>query len=136
MNIRPIAAGLFTEQAPPHLIGGRDRISGRCVFPMPDDTERYVPCELPNRGRLWSYTVQRFAPKSPPYAGPVPFEPFALGYVELDGALIVESRLVDVAFRDLRIGMELELSIVPFRTDPDGTVVTTFAFRPLRERVS
>lgn len=103
---------------------------------MPADTERYVPCELPNRGRLWSYTVQRFAPKSPPYAGPVPFEPFALGYVELDAALIVESRLVDVAFRDLRIGMELELSIVPFRTERDGTVVTTFAFRPLRERAS
>ncbi len=100
---------------------------------MPADMERYVACELPNRGQLWSYTVQRFAPKSPPYAGPVPFEPFALGYVELAGALIVESRLIDVAFEDLRIGMPLELAVVPFRTDPDGTLVTTFAFRPLRE---
>ena len=63
----------------------------------------------------------------------MPFEPFALGYVELDGVVIVESRLVDVAFDELRIGMPLELAIVPFRTDDKGTVITTFAFRPVRE---
>lgn len=103
---------------------------------MPADTDRYEACELPNRGQLWSYTVQRFAPKSPPYAGPVPFQPFALGYVELAGALIVESRLIDIAFENLSIGVPLELVVVPFRTDPDGTVVTTFAFRPLHERES
>jgi hypothetical protein len=136
MSTRPIAAGLFTTHRPPHLIGGRDRLSGRCVFPMPADTDRYDSCELPNRGQLWSYTVQRFAPKSPPYAGPAPFQPFALGYVELAGALIVESRLIDIAFENLSIGMPLELAVVPFRTDPDGTMVTTFAFRPLRERQS
>lgn len=133
MTTRPIAIGLFTAGASPHLIGGRDRSTGRCVFPLPDDAARYEACELPNRGRLWSYTVQRFAPKSPPYAGPVPFEPFAVGYVELEGALIVESRLADVVFEELRIGMPLELAIVPFRIEPDGTRVTTFAFRPVRE---
>ena len=26
--------------------------------------------------------------------------------------------------------MPVELAIVPLRTDPDGTVVTTYAFRP------
>jgi uncharacterized OB-fold protein len=135
MTTRPIAPGLFTDGAPAHLIGGRDRATGRHVFPLPDDAAQYEACELPRRGRLWSYTVQRFPPKSPPYAGPTPFEPFALGYVELPNVIIVESRLVDVPFDELRIGMPLELVIVPFRTDDDGTVVTTFAFRPAREDV-
>lgn len=133
MNTRPIATGLFTQRTPPQLIGGRERGTGRTVFPLPSDATRFEPCELPSRGRLWSYTVQRFPPKSPPYAGSAPFEPFALGYVELEGAVIVESRLVDVAFDELRIGMPLELTIVPFRKDNDGAVVTTFAFRPIRE---
>lgn len=88
---------------------------------------------LPREGVLWSYTVQRFAPKSPPYAGPVPFESFAVGYVEIAGMLIVESRLTGVPFERLRIGMPLQVAIIPLRTDPDGTVVTTFAFQPRGE---
>ncbi|MDY0067157.1 MAG: OB-fold domain-containing protein [Steroidobacteraceae bacterium] len=136
MKARPIAEGLFREGPPPCLIGGRDRQSGRIVFPPPGDAERYDPCELPNRGRLWSYTVQRFAPKSPPYEGPAEFKPFAVGYVELEGAVIVESRLADVDFDALRIGMPMELTIAPFRTDPDGVTVTTFAFRPAADGTS
>ncbi len=30
----------------------------------------------------------------------------------------------------LDFGMEVELEIVPFRTEPDGTEVMTYAFRP------
>jgi len=41
--------------------------------------------ELPPSGTLWSYTVQRFRPKSPPYRGPEPFEPYALGYIHPTG---------------------------------------------------
>jgi uncharacterized OB-fold protein len=100
------------------------------VFPLPPDSASYEPVELPSQGTLWSYTVQRFAPKSPPYAGAQPFEPFALGYVELSGALIVESRLTEVAFDALRVGLRMELTTTEFRTDPDGTVVLIYAFRP------
>ena len=32
---------------------------------------------LPDRGQLWSWTIQHIQPK-PPYRGPEPFEPFAL----------------------------------------------------------
>jgi uncharacterized OB-fold protein len=127
---RPIARGVYTDDER-HLIGGRHRASGQIVFPLPTDDEQYEPVALPARGQLWSYTVQRFPPKSPPYAGAEPFEPFAVGYVELPGALIVESRLTGVAFDSLRVGMPMELAIVPFRQDPDGDTVTTFAFRPV-----
>jgi hypothetical protein len=34
-------------------------------------------------GPLWTYTVQSFPPKSPPYTGA--FEPYGVGYVERAG---------------------------------------------------
>ena len=131
MNSRPVDAGLFADGSAPRLVGGRARMSGRIVFPLPADRDAFEPHALLRTGRLWSYTVQRFAPKSPPYAGSQPFEPFAVGYVELPGEVIVESRLTGVSFEDLRVGMPLELTLVPLRTDPDGTVVVTYAFRPV-----
>ncbi len=72
---------------------------------------------LPRRGKIWSWTVQRFRPKSPPYIGPEDFEPFAVGYVELAGAVIVEARLTNVAFDALKIGMEVETVLIPFASD-------------------
>ena len=44
-----------------------------------------------DRGELWSWTIQHIQPK-PPYRGPEPFEPFAVGYVDL-GPVRVEARL-------------------------------------------
>jgi uncharacterized OB-fold protein len=82
---------------------------------------------------LWSYTVQRFPPKSPPYRGAEPFQPFALGYVELPGALIVETRLTEVDFEELRLGLSMELTTTVLRRDEDGSAVLTFAFRPVRD---
>lgn len=127
---RPVDATLFADGPALRLVGGRHRSTGRIVFPLPADREAFEPCELPSRGRLWSYTIQRFAPKSPPYGGSQPFEPFAVGYVELPGAVIVESRLADADFGRLAVGMPVELVTAPLRTEPDGTVVTTYAFRP------
>ena len=82
--MRAIAEGLFTDETPPRLIGGRDRVSGRIVFPCPPGTE-FEPVPLGRHGSLWSFTVQRYRPKSPPYAGPEAFTPWAVGYVELPG---------------------------------------------------
>jgi uncharacterized OB-fold protein len=132
----PIDPGLFSGEAAPALIGGRHRESGRIVFPCPVGNADFEPHPLPRTGSLWSYTVQRFAPKSPPFADSNAFEPFALGYVELPGALIVESRLIDVAFDELRVGLPMELAIVPFCKRADGVTTTIFAFRPCRERGS
>ena len=125
--MRPIAEGLFTSENPPRLIGGRDRVTGRIVFPLPPG-ERFEPLPLPRQGTIWSYTVQRFRPKSPPYAGPEAFEPFALAYVDL-GNVIVESRLTNIAFDAIRIGLPVELTRValdPGAADP----VAIPAFQP------
>jgi hypothetical protein len=102
----PIAQGLFTDGPDPALLGGRCPESGRLAFPCPPG---FVAVELPREGRIWSWTVQRFRPKSPPYAGPEAFEPFALGYVELPGALIVEARLTGFPFDRLAVGLPCRL---------------------------
>ena len=59
------------------------------------------------------------------------FVPFGVGYVELPGEVKVETRLTESDPGALAIGMEMELTLVPFRTDEDGNEVVTFAFRPV-----
>lgn len=129
--MRAIAEGLFTDDVPPRLVGGRDRQTGRIVFPCPAG-DACEPVALGREGRLWSWTVQRFRPKSPPYAGPDAFAPWVVAYVELPGEVIVEARLVDVAFADVRIGMPVRLVQAPL--DPaasDSPMIPAFA--PLGE---
>lgn len=132
MTARPIADGLLTDEQPPRLIGARDRETGRIVFPMPTGSEaaRYDPYPLKREGRIWSWSVQRFQPKSPPYIGDEPFEPFAFAYVELPGEVIVEARLTGFAFDALDCGLPVRLTTLPFATTPDGASLYTFAFEP------
>jgi hypothetical protein len=126
--MRAIAEGLLTSDTPPQLIGGRNRETGRVVFPCPPGSD-YEPWPLQREGRLWSYTIQRYRPKSPPYAGPEAFEPWPVAYVELPGECIVEARLAHVAFDDIAIGMPLELTLIPL--DPDAAdPVMIPAFQP------
>lgn len=127
----PVSDGIFVDKPQPHLIGGKDRATGRIVFPCPIGDPRFDPIDLPPRGRIWSWTIQRFRPKSPPYIGPEEFEPFAIAYVELPDAVIVEARLSGVEFDAIRIGMEVETIIVPFATDEHGCAVLTYAFTPV-----
>lgn len=124
-----IAEGLFTQSDPVRLIGGRHRANGRIVFPCPPGAD-WEPYPLKRQGRLWSYTVQRFRPKSPPYEGPEAFEPWAVGYVELADETIVETRLANVEIDEIRIGMPLQLTLVEL--DPAAqTSVQIHAFEPL-----
>jgi uncharacterized protein len=115
--MRPIAEGLFTEETPPRLIGGRSRVTGRIVFPCPSSAE-FEPYPLKREGILWSYTIQRYRPKSPPYAGPEAFKPWPVAYVALEGETMVEARLANVPFDAIAIGMKLEFAPVPL--DPDS----------------
>ena len=127
--MRPIAEGLFTDETPTRLIGGRDVSSGRIVFPCPPG-DRFEPVPLRREGTLWSYTIQRYRPKAPPYTGPETFAPWPVAYVELEGETIVEARLAGVAFQDIHIGMKLEM--VPVPLDPDAAdPVLIPAFRPV-----
>ncbi|WP_334186069.1 Zn-ribbon domain-containing OB-fold protein [Novosphingobium sp.] len=127
--MRAIAEGLFTDETPPRLLGGRERATGRVVFPCPPG-DACEPVPLAREGRLWSYTVQRYRPKTPPYAGPEAFAPWIVAYVELPGEAIVEARLVDVAFDAVKIGMPVRLVQVPL--DPEAAEPLAIpAFAPM-----
>ncbi len=131
----PIAEGLFTWPSDsPRLIGGRCQTCGTVTFPRQESCPKCTGSEigetlLAPRGTLWTFTVQGFRPK-PPYTGPDEFEPYGVGYVELGGEVIVESRLTEGDADRLRIGDEMELVIEPWGRDSAGTDVVTFAFRP------
>jgi uncharacterized OB-fold protein len=135
----PVAEGVFTWPADePELIGSRCTACAMVTFPVQDSCPRCASTameeqRLARRGRLWAWTIQDFPPPSPPYTGPsgADFVPFGVGYVELPGEVKVETRLTEADPDRLAIGMEMELVVVPFRTDDDGTEVMTFAFRPV-----
>ena len=71
----PVADGLFTwPDESPQLIGSHFPESGVVTFPRQSSCPRTSSTVvedvlLPRQGRLWSWTVQGFLPKSPPYAG-------------------------------------------------------------------
>jgi uncharacterized OB-fold protein len=125
--MQDIADNLLTAGDAPALIGGRDRATGRVVFPCPADAGRYEAVELPREGTIWSWTVQRFRPKSPPYLGPEAFEPFAIAYVELPGSTIVETRLTGFAFDALKVGLPCRVVAETFAGK------RSFAFAPSGE---
>jgi uncharacterized OB-fold protein len=117
------------------LVGGRSRATGETVFPLPTGTEaaHYDKVLLKSEGSLWSYTVQRFPPKSPPFLGvadPARFQPFAVGYVELEDEVIVETRIETDDFSSLKLGMAMTLTTTEFEAGAGGPPIRTFAFRP------
>ena len=131
-SLPPIASGLFVDDdyasGEPRLRGARNGSTGRIVFPCPDPLpDGLAPMALAREGKLWTFTVQRFRPKSPPYAEAASFAPYAVGYVELPGEVIVESRLVGIPFDDLVIGMPLRLTIETV-SGSDGGACLTYAF--------
>ncbi len=135
------APDVFTWPAErPQLIGQRCASCQAVTFPVQGSCPRCGSLEvaahlLPERGTLWTFTTQGFLPKEP-YAGgetPETFRPYGVGLVQLGDEVRVEGRLTEADPAKLTIGMEMELVIVPFRTDPDGTEVLTFAFAPVSE---
>lgn len=49
----------------------------------------------------------------------------------MPGQLKIESRLTEADPEKLKIGMEMEMVIVPLSTDANGNEVVTFAFAPV-----
>jgi uncharacterized OB-fold protein len=85
------------------------------VYPADDACPRCGgpadPAALSGAGTLWTWTVQRYAPKSPPYqAPPGGFVPFALGYVELPDGVRVAAVLDVDDLEEVRIGMPLTVT--------------------------
>ncbi len=133
------APGVFTWPADdPQLIGAKCQDCACITFPAQGSCARCGSLSmeehlLPRRGTLWTYTTQNFLPKEPYASGETPetFKPYGVGLVQLGDDVRVEGRLTTADTDVLEIGMEMELVIVPFRTDADGTEVMIYAFKPV-----
>lgn len=122
----------------PRLIGSQCERCGTVTFPRQRSCPRCTsedvrPRTLATRGALWTWTIQCFAPKAPPYLeGAVEeFEPYGVGYIELPGEVRVEARLTESDPGRLRIGMPMELTLIPV---PGASDKRTFAFRPVEDQ--
>lgn len=130
------APDVFTWPADePQLIGGRCGACGAVAFPHQGSCPRCGDLAmarhlLPRRGTLWTFTTQEFLPKEPYASGETleTFTPYGVGLVQLGDEVRVEGRLTEGDASKLRIGMSVQLVIVPFRVEPDGTEILTYAF--------
>jgi hypothetical protein len=86
--------------------------------------------ELSRRGKLYNYTIIRNRPPGN-YKGPDdPFIPFAVGFVELPEGIRILSPLTGCDIEDVRIGMEVELTVEELYDDDEGNQVMAYKFRP------
>jgi hypothetical protein len=135
----PVVDGLFTDgDGGPRLLGGRCPRCGAWFFPKQWSFCRNPHCDggplddapLSARGRLWSWTDNRYAPP-PPYPAREPFEPYGVAAVELDAErMLVLGQLAagtDVA--TLSVGQAMELVVEPLFEDEES-VRTVWKWRP------
>ena len=136
----PIRAGLLTTPLSDldavRLIGSRcdtcsETTLGKNSICPNCGGEAVSELPLSGRGQLWTYTVVRHRPPGN-YQGPEPFEPFALGLVELPDGLRVLTP-IEGDFAHLRIGMELEFRAF-VRAAGATPEVVSFAFTPAARR--
>ncbi len=122
----------------PSLIGGRCGECSAVMFPVPLSCGRcgstaVSPELLPRVGTLWTFTTQDFLPKEPYASGETKetFRPYGVGLVLLGDVVRVEGRLTESDPTKLSVGMPVRVVAVPFRTEPDGSQVMTYAFEPV-----
>lgn len=132
------AEGLFTDtKNGPRLLGSRCATCGTPYFP------RSVGCHNPNcdlskmedaefgpSGKIWSLSIQNYPPP-PPVVCVDPFEPFAVGMIDLDEGLRVLGRIVSDAPEAVDVGDSVELVLAPLGNDTSGAEVISWQFRPL-----
>jgi uncharacterized protein len=135
---RAIDHSLFDWPSPsPALLGSRCRECGALAFPVNPscatcgalDPERVT---LPDRGTIWAWTIQRFMLKAPYRSSETEatFRPYGVAYVELPGALRIETRLTENDPSKLKIGAPVKLTFYVHRVEPDGTEIINYAFEP------
>jgi uncharacterized OB-fold protein len=139
MSRVPVLEGLFTDDAGgARLLGGHCPRCGAWYFPKQWSFCRNPHCEggplddapLSSRGRLWSWTDNRYAPP-PPYPAREPFEPYGVAAVELpDEQLIVLGQLArGTDLGALSLGQPMTLVVETLYEDED-TEHTVWKWRP------
>lgn len=121
-------SNLFSMTPQPHLIAGRCKSCGKYTFP------RYYACpfcfsdDLENSplsptGILHSFTIVRRS--FPDY--PVPY---ALGLVDFPEGVRVMAQIESSNHEELRLDMDMGITIGPIRKSKDGKDVLSYKFIP------
>ena len=137
----PAVEGWFTlDTQAPHLLGTRCKSCGTYFFPRETAFCRNPKCagtdfeEVPlsTRGKLWSFTDNRYAPPKP-YMASDPFEPYAVAAVELEREKMVVLGQVakGVGTDRLEAGLEMELVLDTLYED-DANEYIVWKWRPLQ----
>ena len=135
----PAVEGWFTLDAQaPRLLGTRCKACGTYFFPRETAFCRNPNCagtefeEVPlsARGKLWSFTDNRYAPPKP-YMASDPFEPYAVAAVELEREKMVVLGQVEagVGIDRLEAGLEMELVLGTLYED-DANEYLIWKWRP------
>jgi uncharacterized OB-fold protein len=135
----PAIEGWFAmDFAEPRLLGSRCTSCGTYFFPKEAHFCRNPACSgtafeeapLSARGKLWSFTDNRYPPPKP-YMAPDPFEPYIVAAVELDHEKMVVLGQVaaGVKIGDLSAGMEMELCLDTLFEDDDNEYIV-WKWRP------
>ncbi len=135
-NQIPVAEGLFAETADgPRLLGSKCATCETPYFPKaaichnPNCSDsKLEDAEFGPNGTLWSYTVQYYPPP-PPAKYDEPFEPYALGLIDLPEGLRVLSKVTADDIEAIEVGGEVLLVIEKLHTNAEGNEVVTFKFR-------
>lgn len=134
------AAGWFTEDGGPALIGSRCTTCGTAAFPAASylcgspacGGREFDEARFAATGTVWSYTDLRYQPPSPFVPATEPYEPYALLAVEVDGSglVILGQAVAGISVTDLSVGTRVELVIDTLFSDDDNDY-TIWKWRPM-----
>jgi uncharacterized OB-fold protein len=134
----PAVEGLFAETADgPRLLGSKCRGCGAVYFPKDtvchnpdcDDLEMEDAAFGPT-GTIWGCAIQNYPPP-PPALTREPYEPYAMGLIDLDDGLRVMGRIDVDDPMDATVGGRVELVIGELCDDDEGNEIVTWMFRPI-----
>ena len=134
----PVAEGLFEETSEgPRLLGTRCISCATPYFPKTDrcrnpacDESQVEAASFGPKGRIWSVAMQDYAPPSP-VKFDEPYEPYAMGVIDLDDGLRVLGRIATDDPKSVEPDTEVELIIDPICHDDDGNEVVSWKFKPV-----
>ena len=113
------------------LVGFRCRecgthVFGAATFCQGCTSDQLEPVDLSQHGTLYSYTIVRVPPAGWP--GQVPY---TLGQVQLPEGPQVLAEVVDCPAEDLKIGINVELTLRQVRGEESGADRVVYKWRPV-----
>lgn len=116
-----------------HLIGSHCKKCGENYFPPREicpecysngKESELGAIQLSNRGKLYSFSIVRVAPK-------MFMAPYGLGYVDFSEGVRVLGQFTTTDPGDLKVGMEMKVELGRIAVDEQGNEVYSYKFRPV-----